>query len=793
MVLLFVLGAAVYQSVEPQRAPAITAAARGPVETAAADILAHLGDVAVDKYGNQLSRIIARGVLDDTVTLDRLVDKTMPAGTECRLFVDNGHGGRRQLGGDQGRVAGETVSRARMWRPTWAYTLAIPSIDVVTPLQPLEVQGFAVARGSLVKEQGVPVQVTLRTDEGNYSKATLTSIRDSPTATLFLRNPAGSPALSHLEPLLGFTNTTVLNLTGTTSLPSPTTFEVPQGVATLEVDAAFAGSDVDYVATFSNGLLSYPLVVPGPGTYALTIPDGTAGTWTFTGNGNITGDARTRAAANLTVTAVAPVQTADWTFVLIEESGKALPAGTNVTVRFPHKFTGLTNTNPAQAGWRNIVVTEDDNLGKFVTVELDTPLAGASREFTIHAAKPGASESLYLVQAALGNGTEGHATFLLAKPTGVPLSTNPIQRSVYLNTPAPMAPDKNTTWGLLFTYPSLLGSGSAEHVTQIDIEATGNETLFGNVTGQGWTRLDGSHLRWVGDRAVGANRYVELLFTVQAANRNTTWEPALRLPVEFATGDRFELPDRTQPYVYAAAIPPAELTTQRTWGYLQPELSGVPPRGTASYDVTWVNRGLRTDGTANYTVSTFTPLTALLEATRAGLARSQVSLSTQEAHIGEVFNLSVDFRGLLDEVTLVPGQNLTGWNVEVSIYDPSQPFVPFAEMVPSYRGEFGANGSLALRPYNDTIPNPLASNFSAPLPADISSVASATIPFMAPRQAFYGPHAIVAQANFVVNDVLGNNILQSARLLAVVDIVPDLGQSGATLYWTSLECWLPDW
>jgi hypothetical protein len=76
----------------------------------------------------------------------------------------------------------------------------------------------------------------------------------------------------------------------------------------------------------------------------------------------------------------------------------------------------------------------------------------------------------------------------------------------------------------------------------------------------------------------------------------------------------------------------------------------------------------------------------------------------------------------------------------------------------------------------------------------ISAQAKANLTFTVPKGALFGPYALLAQANFLVKDpVSGANFLETARHLAVLDVLPDSGQSETALYWVSLECWLPDW
>lgn len=767
---------------------------RAPFERLVGDLLEGLHDAPTsDAYQTQLERAIGQAVLGNTSGFTRVVDRTMPGGAECRLWLDNGHQ-RRLVSGPSERLARESVSNSELWRPTWAYSFVVPSLDVISPTQPLDLQGYAVAQGSLVKEHGVPLSVRVQTSQGTYDRAAITSIRDAPTASLYMLNEAAAASFSFHDALLSSTNTTVHTATGGSSLPTPGTFNVSAGVSYLDVRSVFSGTLVDHRMTFTSPTnVPYVLPAEGAGTVHanLTILDGTPGTWTFSGSGSVTG--RTPS-SNLTVKAYTVATASDFTFVVKEEAGKPVPIGTSLTLRFPATFTEVEGTNLTQAGWRNIRANLSLTEGFEVSAELDSPLTSAARNLVVHARRPTIGDALYPVHAELGNGTWGRSTFALGQAVGTTSTYNEIQRGVALSVPKPMAPGSTSTWGVLVAYPATV-SGLAETVTQVDLRAPGGQGIFDAVADAGgpgaWARVDAAHLRWTGAASLGANQALSIPLRVTANLSRTPDEPSQRVPVDFADGTRFDLADLARPHVGAASIPPpTDAGGNPRAGYHAPASSGIPPKADSTLGVDWVIRGVAARGNATYTVSPFVPIASAQEALRLGLARSSLTLSSQQVKVGDAVTVQVDLQGLLDQVTAL-GASASGWTVELSVYDPAQPFAAErAQMKPSYQGRYGSAGGTLITSSGSALPN-IAS--WQPTNATATSPARANFTFVPPRDSFYGPHAILAQASFTLTDGLGGSIVQTARMLGLVEVVPDSGQAETSLYWAVLECWLPDW
>jgi hypothetical protein len=181
-------------------------------------------------------------------------------------------------------------------------------------------------------------------------------------------------------------------------------------------------------------------------------------------------------------------------------------------------------------------------------------------------------------------------------------------------------------------------------------------------------------------------------------------------------------------------------------------------------------------------------LGALQEVLRTGLARSQVGFSAYEVRKGGEVNVTVDFRGLLDGLN-ASGHAFTGWNVELKVFDPVQPFFPWEAMTPGFYGRWGANVQWEVtRPQVEAVlPWTLAKA------AEIQGHAAANVTLVAPLGSFTGPHAVVVQANFAITDpVSGQTVWQSARKLGLINVLPQSGAQSST-YWALMECWLPDW
>lgn len=680
--LMLVTSLAFLAALDPHR-PRVSTPTREPVEVLVGDLLASLEAIPTgDAYQSQMQRAIAKAMQGNTTYLESLIDRTLPPGTECRLFLDNGHD-TRQIAGPSERLARESVSQARLWRPTWSYALLAPSLDVVSNLHTLQLEGYAVSQGSLVKEQGVPVEVTVNTTLGLYTAGAVMALRDAPTASMYLLNETNQPSFN------------------------------------------------------------------------------------------------------------ATSQESNWTLVVRAEPGLALPEGTLLNITLPSGVSEHGQTLTSQSGWRNILAAGNQTKGSYVRAELSAALSDATLNFTFHA-RPG-GDALHIAQASLSNGTSGTASLVLGKPGATTSSVNPVQQGLYVTAPKPMSPASTATWGVVLALPSST-TGQAV-VNRLDVRADGDvfEAVQGlHPTGalDQWLRVAPGHLQWRGARALDYNAALSFTFRVTAANKTTSDEPALKLPLSFGTHN-FTLGEKSKPHVFRASIPPPEdLLGNAQPGYALPIPLGES-RNNATVKVDWVQRGMPVRGNASYGVTTWQQLSSVQEALRSGLARSNLDLSRGKVRIGEEFNVTVDFQGLLDEVNAL-STSISGWNVEVFVYDPAQPFVAFKDMRPSFHGKFGSNGSLNFTPDTPNLRAIEAWNVN-PGGVNVTTSAYANIQLNPPDGAFYGPHAVVAQANFFVNDLLGNTLLQSARRLAVIDVVPDSGQSESALYWAVMECWLPDW
>lgn len=98
-------------------------------------------------------------------------------------------------------------------------------------------------------------------------------------------------------------------------------------------------------------------------------------------------------------------------------------------------------------------------------------------------------------------------------------------------------------------------------------------------------------------------------------------------------------------------------------------------------------------------------------------------------------------------------------------------------MEPAYEGKWGSGGGTTLDA-SGTSALPSIALWSLAAPQDIRTAAHGTFTFQPPRDAFYGPHAVVAWPTSRSTTSAGNSLLMSARLLGVLDVLPDSGQSG---------------
>lgn len=782
---------AVYVSLPlPGARPSINPA-REPLETLVGDLLEGLyASPSSEVFHNHLEQAIARAVQGNETTFTNLLERALPPGTECRLWLDNGKQAR-QLTGPRESAVRETVSQSELWRPRWAYAFALPGFDVISDQQPLPIHAYEVSQGALVKELGYPILAELSTGSGVYTQGLVASNRAAPTVTIALLNDTGQPGFTYIDGPLPWSSHPALNVSNPTGAPpTPTPFQVERGHDFLNITAIFTGNPSMVYTLIFTPPTGAPFTLPVTGgnpSPRLSIPSPVDGAWTMTGalaSGSVTSS---RVYANMT----SPSGISTWTFQLNESAGKALQPGALLNLTFPSTFKDMHLTNQAQDGWRNITIGLTLENGAWVSAELNTTLSNSAHNLTVQARRPANGDALYLVQAALSNGASARSSFVLSQPPGATSTPNPIEHDLYLSAPKPASPGSTALWGAALPHPRVLPA-AAERVTQFDVRVTNGKALFAGVVGvepaSGWQLVSPSHLRWQGTLDVPSNRVQGFAFRVTTVNEEAGHEPSITVPVSFSAS-AFTMQDHDKPYVYRLNVPPPFNAGEAQAGYDVPHDAGPLTRGNATFDIATVQRRMLLRDNVTYGVTTFAQLTTISEALRHGLGRSHVNLSRSEVKIGDEVNVTVDFQALYNEVTLL-GASVTGWNVSVAIYDPAQPFLAFAEMVPSFKGSFGANGQLAFDPA--TLSNSIAP-WALVGAADVKSVAQANFTFAPPRSAFYGPHAVVVEAKFVVTDLLGTSMAQSARQLAIIDVLPDSGQSGTSLYWVGLECWLQDW
>jgi hypothetical protein len=763
--MLLVSSIAVVSTMETSQ-PSVPAS-RGPMEDLVHDILEGLQNLPTsDRYMSQMERAIGLAVLGNTTSLESFLKRTLPTGAECRMWIDNGHA-RRLLAGPSERLGRESVGGSRLYHPTWAYTLMVPSLDTISATTTLGVQGFAVSQGALVKEAGVPVVVTMQTSSGLYGKGAVTSIRDAAAASLYLKNGTDPTYLAR-DLSSSMHSSEMYNDTGNSSLRNSGNFTVPANTSLVSIAASFTGDVISYTITLTppNGT---PFAYPVTGTLSASLSTtltGAEGVWKVTTLGTITG-LLTPKKANLTASALTP-GVVNYTIAVKEEANKPLPAGTKLTVRLPWTYEQITATNTSQSGWTNIQRNKTAANGTFVTAEMSSTLTNAERLFVVSAQPPALADVMYRFQAELSNGSSARATFIVTQLGLLTSLDNPLERGIYLSAPKPMSAGKNSTWGVLFDTAATTLTGLPETVTRLDVKSTDGTPLFASIAAvtpsTGWSLSSPDHVSWTGTKVALSNAVTEFVFRGVAASNLTADEPASTMPVEFRNGSRFQLQEQIAPYVFRGNFRPAASASEQ--GY---EVPGMPPAGSANatMGVEWYQRALRVAGNTTYTVSAAGDIGNVQEALRLGLARSYLNLSATTVHVGESVSIAPDFQGLLDQINLSVAASgghlaLLDWHVNLRILDPLQGFEGPAK-------------------WNAT--------------AKVNTTAVRTnLTFTPSLASFYGPHAVLAEASFVLEDVVGvRSLADTARMLAVVDVLPDGGQSETALYWVSLECWMPDW
>lgn len=716
-----------------------------------------------DRYMNELNKVVAKAYVGNTTDLDAFLGRALPPGAGYRLWLDNGHARKLLVGNPDRGPPRESVSATRLWHPDWAYAFLVPMMDVVPSDAALPLTGYAVSQGAMVKEAGVPLRATVTTSTGVYDASFAASVRDGPSASLYLLNATGSPAYTYQDPL---NQTTVGTFNSTNSGAILGSFVVPPGMTNLTVTSDYTGALVSYTTTLTS---------PTGGTYINSVTCTTQcharwnfpplpGPWGISASGVASSALLQAGTYNVTTTRLAT----DWTVVVREEAGQPLPAGTNLTVTFPAPFTEGNLTSLVQPGWRNINASLAPDGGVRVTAELATPLSGATRSLVVHANRTAAAtDALYLARAELGNGTSGRATFVIGGVSGVVTrASNPVEHRAYLAYAKPFAPSAPAQLAVVFSYPAYLNVTQVETVRSVDVWAPGNESVFsgsattvpaagtGSSVTSGWSVVSPSRLRWTGSAAVLPNDALAFVVRVNTTANRTSDEPPWKMPLAFDNGYASALRDRGPPNVFLGSVPPAAGGTAN--GFPVGALNVSVNASSAFYA-----RSSLVSGNATYNVTVFPPLSAYAADFRTGLLASHLNLTADTARLGQPVTVHADFQGLLASYRAWFGAP-PAWNLTVSVFDPAQPFVPRAQMLPTAQAW--------------------------------SATGEANLTFTPGEDDFYGPHAVLAEVRFLIPDAKsGQSIYETARLLSVLDVVPDGGQAETALYWVILEAWMPDW
>jgi hypothetical protein len=758
--MLMVSSIAILASLAPDK-PSIPPA-RAAIENIAEDALQGLQGIPTnDRYVNELNKIIAKAYVGNSSDLQSYTERSLPPGAGWRLWLDNGHSRKLLAGMNETGAPRQSVSATRLWHPDWNYAVVVPTFDIVPPSMALQMQEYDVAQGALVKEAGIPVVVDVQTDQGNYTASVVTSLRPAPALTLWMQNVTGGNDTVWVDPAVPpTTNSTVYSATRS-GLPASGTFSVPAGVSSLSVQTSttFALGAGTYTLTLTppSGAPSVFVIPQGSATNSVLLP--TSGTW------SVSAAAIGAAPSSSTVTVVATTTNynKDWSFVVKETAGQAAPAGTNLTLTFPSAFT-VSFTNTTQTGWANYSVVPSADGGWIAKADMTQNLSNGWRALSVHADR-GASntEALYLVRGELGNGTSGTGTFVIPGINALTTSDgNPVQHRIYTSAPKPMSPGALAEWAITLVYPStvsnLLGS---ETIQSVDVHTLNGENIFAyplpreNTTG--WTWWAGNWLHWQGAAKALQNGATNLTLTVQAGATNATNdEPAIHPPLTFDNGFTSKFYDARQPYVSINTFPPAASGSSN--GFINNVLDQPLNASTTLY-----TRSSLVTGSGQYTVSNIPSLTTAAESLRVGMSRSFLNVSTHTVRVGQTVNVTADFRPLFSQISPL----LTNWSLDVSVYDPTQPF----EQRSAWAPRSSASASPATWP-------PSAAN------------AWIAMNFTPGDDSFYGPHLVVSQAHFTL---AGMQVADTARMLQVVDVVPDGGQAETALYWVILEAWMPDW
>jgi hypothetical protein len=434
-------------------------------------------------FGSLLEEYILKAIAGEPAALMSYLNRTLPAGAQYNVYVDNGYG-RSIPVIDAGQPVGEAVAGARSFVPRLAYIFMVPEFAVYQHDFHMNVLAIPMHNSILQRDEGEPVElavtvvgengepVTIRTYGHTALRMNDPDARSWPGLSLFSLERQGHPCW----------------------LQASTDGSFPAACRSHRYDA----SDAPLYGSLDENLVA--------------IPDRLVG---GSGPGPIFGEPY-----NITF----PV-------VLREEAGHNVPRGATISLDFPRgwifndvKRRWVERENSEH--WQDFQWTGTEGVGWKVSAVLKQPFKNTEVVFMMSGTYIMLADTAYPhfhpIVVQMGRGVQGQMTLLLDTPQA--LDAGSFRHESYLSASKPLISGAWATWGMGFAnlgqpggwltagMESGIPTGRLQ-VLSVELRQPQGLPVFTDVTHLGgwapgvWDEVGRGHFIWT--PAAGANAVVD--------------------------------------------------------------------------------------------------------------------------------------------------------------------------------------------------------------------------------------------------------------------------------------------
>jgi hypothetical protein len=468
-------------------------------------------------------------------------------------------------------------------------------------------------------------------------------------------------------------------------------------------------------------------------------------------------------------------------FSVEEALGRAIPAGTTMSVRVPSNFTAVQGDAAVNPDWTNLRVEGNATYGWTVRADLAADLASDQRLLRVNMTPPTWGK-LHLLTADLDGGNLGRLYAMYVSPSGsTPSGMLPPGRGPWLTLPDDAPYDGEARGGLVLAYPD--SASRTLTVTRVTLRAVGGASLLGATglsPGSGWT-VSGDQLEWAGSLDLANDGAQEFLFQMRAGAPARPANAGLQgLGLDLEDGLTRSAPWQSQAGLFVDRVAARNASAQgfvETAGTNEARLNGTHDGGSLS-------------GKLAYDTVSNTVVQAAASDLARGLAESWVSTTAPSAPLGGTVSWDWDLSRVVEEL----GVQALGFKCYTGTGGDSQGVATESDCVPP-----GPGLAWQFRHEAPTVslhilhPSPPGAGGPAEAAVLTGLAEQGTATWTVPDGSLLGTHPFELRAEFRAHDD-AKQLTQRVSLLGSFDVVPLSGTGGtAPAYWLLVQAWLPDW